>query len=243
MLALASMFGLSSLQPVEARAVYFVGSSGFNVMTCEDAAKFRDGPLFTQAESMFKQYDQNKEQRIAVTLAAFEKDVALLEAQKKNALKVGGLKMATALGGLLVGAAIRNAESWVNISSLSVAEGAALKELAGRQAEWSTFFINYALDDPSRPNPDVAGQTAMPASLFLSITAIGDLAGGAWLYSKAILDIGIAASDTWIEYQGTELTAENARKAARKILDKSGKTKLVELYRLKDNIDKQCGHR
>ena len=211
-------------------------SFGGRIMSCKDAAVFRDGQLYAEFASAIDNFDATREARIKATIDQFKNDVNTLSLDIEKADAAKQKKIAVAIAGIVLGSAADKLATVGVKQTLSAVEKQAMKAVANRGAEWTTVFLKYG----TTGDVDVTGIVGMPLSLLLSFSPFG-VAEKAWSLGNSGIDIATAVAEAEIIKGEAKLTAANTRSRAEALGRKLQMPKIGEVLRVKNEIDKQCG--
>lgn len=211
-------------------------SFGDRQVSCAEAVKYRDGQLFYEYIGAIDNFDSTREQRIGATIARFEADVASLTADIEKVDAMRQRRIAVAVAGLVLGSVAEKVSTVGVKNILTDIERKSLKIVAGRGAEWASIFIGYGVTGEI----DVQSVAAMPMSLLLSFSPFA-VAEKAWSLGSAGIDIATAVAESELLKGDLKLEAEVIRSRAKSLAKKLQMPRVIELNRIKNQIDMQCG--
>lgn len=211
-------------------------SFGGRVVSCKQAAVYRDNELFIDFANAVDNFDATREQRINATLAALRLDVQTLTKDMDTADSLKRRRIAVAVAGVVLGEAAGKISTVGVKAPLSQVEKKALGAVAGRGGEWTTIFLKYG----TTGDVDVTGMAVMPMTLLLSFSPYG-VAERAWSLGNAAIDIASAVAEAEIIKGEAKLTATMTTQRAEALARKLQMPRIQEVNRLKNEIDKQCG--
>ena len=228
---------LTAVSAFAAEKKVVIFNHGFNVLSCEEAIKFRDGELFLSYSDILDKYDPERETRINKIVQDFSKHANKLSKEWDHADKQARRKIAAAAAGLLIGeAASYYSKTALNgAKNLTDIEKRALNALSERGTSWVVFFGQLSINK----EPDMKTLVGMPATFLMTFFDMS-VAGKVLTFGTTGIDIMTALGERMIAENDFTKQSEILQKGAEKMLRSSRKVQLHELNKIKNDIDAQC---
>lgn len=211
------------------------------VITCSEAAQFRDNVLIRQYDALMRDYDAGKEQRRQQVLTELTQHLDNAEGVWSGAEPILRKRIFGQLAAMAVAVGANKTAGWASArSGLSGTEAAVAGELYQRSAYVTEKISSAAYTAPDISPVDIA---QMSAGLFIAVA-------GTVVMSEALFFSGLAygAIQTWgavsdyiatkNEYEGDVATM---RRAIEGIATKSVDGQIRRLLNMANDIAASCG--
>jgi hypothetical protein len=211
------------------------------VISCAEAAQYRDTVLIRQYDAMIRDYDAGKEERIKKALAELSNHIASAEQAWKTAGATLRKRMYGQMAALAVAAGAKATAGWATSrQGLTALE----KEVAGEMYERSTYFTEKISSAAyTAPDIDPVDIAQMGASLIIAV--VGTPVMSAALFGAGLAYGGIQGWGMYSDYVATQAEYEGdvatLRRSIETIAARSVDKQVTRLIGMANDIAGTCG--
>ena len=213
---------------------------GVGVITCQQAAEFRDTRLLMEYDAAIREYDAGRERRIQLTQENFNTHIVTIKqewnranAANKRKIAANGVGLALSIGGVAAG-------SWMNArAGLTAVEKQSADILLNRGAT----FIETAVSGGLTGDINTASILLLPVLTVAAVVSspVVSVAAAAAGIGIGLIGLGESLADYFLDESDYQNNMDIFVSALKNLSERSVSSDIAKIMQIKNEIDVACG--